>query len=154
MRICYRRRNQPTALSITPVPYSATVASPIDLLSASAQVPEARGRRLEWLPVEFSECLLVLSRRSKHPSVPRQPLALPAMMSSHTTTTTTITTHLSTDSTVVAAEAAANELLSVGEPPSTVVLHTAYARSAYSPYAGHAPLSRPASACPIWEAVG
>ena len=54
---------------------------------------------------------------------------------------------------VVAAEAAANELLCIGEPQSTVVSSTAYARLTYSLYASHAPSSGLVLAYPVREAV-
>ena len=87
---------------------------------------------MDRLPAAFSKRPLVSSRWSEHPSAPRWPLALLAMVSTHTTTSTTITTHLSMASTLAVAEAAADELLHIGEPRSTIVSPTAYARSAYS----------------------
>jgi len=93
-----------TLVGTSPIPgYGSprcTVASPIDLLSASFQAsvcdtpPEEHGRRMDQLPAGILERPLVWSRRGKHPSVPRQSLALPVTVSAHTATTTTITAHL------------------------------------------------------------
>jgi len=64
---------------------------------------------MEQLLVAFLERPMVLSRRVEHPSAPE-------MVSTHTATTMTIATHLLRASTVMAAEAAADQLLQIVEP--------------------------------------
>jgi len=76
------------------------------------------------------------------------------MVSVHTTTTTTITKYLLTASAAGMALVTTGVLPSASMPWSTIAMPTAYARSAYSPYAGYAPPSGPASARPVREAVG
>ena len=126
-----------------------TTALSVNLLSASFQasvrdtLPEEHSRRLEQLPAAFMERLPVASSREvKRPSVPRQLFAPMATVIAQTATTTTITTHMPMASAVVVAEAAANELLPIGGPRSTVVSPTSYARSGYFPYPSRA-ISRP-----------
>ena len=64
-------------------------------------------------------------------------LAPPATVSAHTATTMTVIMSQSTAS-VTVAEVSSDGRELVREPRSTVVPPTAYARSSYSPYAGHA----------------
>jgi len=70
------------------------------------------------------------------------------------TTTAIITMHPSMVSTVGVAFVAIGVLTSAWALLSTMATPTAYATPAYSPYAGHAAESGPASARPIREAVG
>jgi len=94
---------------------------------------------------------LVLSWWVECLPAPRQMLAPPATVNAHTATTMTVTMSQSTASTTVVEVASDGHML-VGELRSTVVPPTAYARSAYSPYIGHAPLAGPALGHPVHRA--
>ena len=104
---------------------------------------------VRWLD-RSSELLELLSFSSRQI---KQPLTSPVTVGIPTATTTmTITTH-SLTSAIEMALGATRALPSASAPQSTIATHTAYAKLAYLPYAGHALQAILASAHPIHEAV-
>jgi len=128
-----------------------TAASPVDLMSVNVQAsvpdtpPEERGRHMEWLMSHDG----ILGMSAGFISSSRTSVCIEMVVSSTCDGERPYCHHhdhhytLVDDFRVAAVEVAADELLPIGGPQSTVVSPTAYARSAYSPYAGSAPSSGP-----------
>jgi len=137
------------------------VVAPIDSLSVSVQVPvfdtppEMLARRPDKPLSELLEFPRVSSRWIERVPTPGWPLTKPVTAGIHTAMMmTTITTHPSTASATGVAVVATGVHASAGVPLLAMSTCTAYAGPAYSLYAGHAPLSGLALACPVHKAVG